>query len=447
MSVPTTTDKTDKTVKSRIDALYRRPGRLTLRVMTGPGAGETFVLSKNRVVVGRSRTADVTLEHPSVSAAHFELRVGDDGIEVRDLSSTNGVFVGRLRVYHAVLGAGVVISAGECDIEIVSVDEIDVAVSEEEQLGPIVGSSPAMREMFALIRKIAKTPLDVLVLGETGTGKELVSRTIHALSDRGAGPLVTLDCGTLARTLTEAAIFGYKKGAFTGAEVDTPGYVEKADQGTLFIDELGELPLDLQVRLLRVLDRREVVRLGETQLRTVDMRVVAATNRDLERMVADGSFREDLFFRLSRAKIEVPPLRCRGDDILRIAQSVVNGVAGERKMELSLSESARSAMLSYDWPGNVRELLGVVLVAAHVTASGTIAASDLRLGAPLNVQEMDRLCAMPYKKAHRELDRVYLARALRKARGSVAACSRNIKLSRTTLRRRLETLDLRFVDD
>ncbi|MCB1155616.1 sigma-54-dependent Fis family transcriptional regulator, partial [bacterium] len=221
------------------------------------------------------------IDHPSISGAHFELRLEGKGIELRDLDSTNGIWLGPNRVYHAAVGPGTAITAGECQITLSSVGDVEVPMYAEDRLGEMFGRSPAMREIFARIVKLARTPLDVLVTGETGTGKDLAARALHAASSRAKGPWVVLDCGTQGRALIEAVLFGYRRGAFTGADSDRAGFVEAAHGGTLFIDEVGELPLDLQVRLLRVLDRREVTRIGETHQRTVDIRVVAATNRDL----------------------------------------------------------------------------------------------------------------------------------------------------------------------
>ncbi|MCH9681761.1 MAG: sigma 54-interacting transcriptional regulator [Deltaproteobacteria bacterium] len=421
----------------------RRLGALTLRVLD---TGRTVSVARDRIIVGRSKTANLVLDHPSVSAAHLELCVRDHGVEIRDLGSTNGVRIGPVVLRSAVITPGTVISVGDCDVRLESANEVEVEVSTDECLGDMIGGSLAMREVFAKIRKIAQTPLDVLVVGETGTGKELACRAIHSLSDRRSRPLVTLDCGTLVRSLTEAAFFGYRKGAFTGADQDRPGYFEDADGGVLFIDEIGELPLDMQVKLLRALDRREVIRVGETQARTVDVRIVAATNRDLQRMVADGLFREDLYFRLSRARIELPPLRRRGNDVVRLARWFVAQVARHRHVRLTLADGAAEVLLRHPWPGNVRELANAMQYAAHTAEGEVVGVEDLVLGAPLSPAEIDRLCLLPYKAAHSELDRVYLARAMREAKGSRSACSRNVGISRTTLRRRLEALKIPSVD-
>lgn len=440
-------DPTDATRPSATtpNALYRRPGQLTLRVVSGPNTGAKLVTSKDRVIVGRSRTTDLTLDHSSVSAVHFELRVGAHGIELRDMNSTNGTRVGPLTVVHALVQPGVLISAGDCDVKIEAVDDIDIQVMTEGRLGAMLGSSPIMRETFAKIRSIAEMPLDALVVGETGTGKELASRAIHDLSNRRHGPFVTLDCGTLARSLTEAAIFGYKRGAFTGAEKDTSGFVERAEGGTLFLDEIGELPIDLQVKLLRVIDRREFVRIGDTELRTVDIRVVAATNRDLDKMVAEGKFREDLFHRLSQAKVELPPLRRRDEDILLLAEWRAQQIGDKRGIGISLSSAVKTTLLKHGWPGNIRELLNAIEYAAYATESGTI--STVHVEPIAAGQGVEQLCLLRYGEANAKWRKIYLSRALKRAKGSVAACSRLTGVPRTTLRRWLDEYEVYYIDD
>jgi len=440
------TDLTDATRPSPHQT-YRRPGQLTLRVVSGPTPSQPIVVAKDRIVIGRSRTADLVLDHPSVSSAHVELRVGSQGIEVRDLGSTNGTRIGRVSILHVRVEPGAIIAVGDCEVLIASVGEIEAPISSENRLGPMLGSSATIREVFARIRKIAATPLDVLITGETGTGKELATRAIHSLSDRSKRSMVTLDCSTLAKDLIEATIFGYRKGAYTGALADTAGYVETADGSTLFLDEIGELPLDLQAKLLRVLDLREVTRLGETRARTVDIRVVAATNRDLIKMVADGLFREDLYHRMSRARIELPPLRRRREDIYPLAQFFVDEVARARDVKIELHDKTKELLENYPWPGNVRELLNAMRYAAHTVEGSTITLEDIILGGPLTASEIDRLCALPYKKAHFEFDRVYLPRALRAAKGIQAVCARNIDIARSTLRRHLKTMNMFSIDD
>ena len=420
---------------------WRRPGRISLTVIKGPGVGQRLTVDRTRVVIGRSRTADVVISHPSVSGAHFELRLQDEGIELRDLESTNGTWLGSSRVHHATVWPRTTIRAGECQIALSSVEDVEVPVSAENQLGEMYGRSPVMRELFASLSKLAATPLDVLVTGETGTGKELAAQALHQYSSRVHGPWVVLDCGTQGPTLIEAVLFGYRRGAFTGAEADRPGLIETAHGGTLFIDEVGELPLDLQVKLLRALDKREVTRIGETQPRKVDIRVVAATHRNLVEMVAKGAFREDLLFRLSQAQVEMPPLRSRSDDVVFLAERFLEGVARAQGTERRLSEESKRELLLHRWRGNVRELKNIVERDGYLADGPEV---SIRLVPTVVTADsgLERLCGLRYQEMRDEVDRVYLARAMADADGKIAVAAKRIGVDRGTLRSRLKELGL-----
>ena len=282
------------------------PGRdaLDLHVVAGPDLGLCFALAHEPRVLGRSHAADLRVRDPAISGRHVEIWVVEAGVELRDLGSTHGTHHAGRPVEHARLELGDSFAAGES--RFVLARRPDRAQPARARWGELDGASPAMAELYARLAALAPTPLDVLILGETGTGKERTARTLHARSGR-AGPLVVLDCGAMSASLAEATLFGVGKGAFTGADRDRPGVVEAAEGGTLLIDEVGELPLALQVKLLRVLDNREVCRLGEPERRRrVDVRVVAATHRELEAEVAAGRFRQDLYFRLARATVRLP---------------------------------------------------------------------------------------------------------------------------------------------
>jgi DNA-binding NtrC family response regulator len=314
------------------------------------------------------------------------------------------------------------------------------------------GTSPAMRELSAQVGALGPAPLDVLIEGETGTGKELTARAIHDASRR-RGPFVVLDSGALSPSLAEATIFGVRKGAFTGADRDQVGVFEAANQGTLFIDEVGELPLDLQVKFLRALDNREVNRLGEPgQQRRVDVRVVAATHRDLRRTVAAGEFREDLYYRLARAVIRTPPLRERGDDIVALAEFFLDNSCREYGLTLSLSREAVAAIRRHTWPGNVRELRNVIEEAAHRTRSGEIAAQSLRIGPEPGFGGITGLTVQPralgvtgtqnYRQVHADVDRWLLPEVLEASAGNLSQAARSLGISRDTLRSRLRELGI-----
>jgi DNA-binding NtrC family response regulator len=303
---------------------------------------------------------------PAVSRLHFEIEVDAWGHRLRDLGSTNGTFVDGYRVGDLYLQDGSRIRVGGTEIAFgLTGQEREVPAQSGDRFGPLFGVSVAMREVFALLGKVAPTDATVLVEGETGTGKELVAQALHDESKRRGGPFVVLDCASVAANLLESELFGHEKGAFTGATERRVGRLEEADGGTLFIDELGELPLELQPKLLRVLETREVRRLGGRQVIPVDLRVVAATHRDLAREVNEGTFREDLYYRLAVVRVRVPPLRERREDIPGlVAHFIRRGLAGDpargEALVDSLSPATRDRLLRHPWPGNVRELRNVV---------------------------------------------------------------------------------------
>ena len=252
----------------------------------------------------------------------------------------------------------------------------------------IIGSCPAMQEMYSKIRKVAPTDSNVLIQGESGTGKELVARALHNLSRRAKAPLISVNCAAIPETLIESELFGHEKGAFTGASAGRAGLVEAADGGTLFLDEIGELPLEAQARLLRVLQEGEIRRVGSVQSQKVDVRLIAATHRDLKTLAKTGQFREDLYYRLHVIALKLPPLRERGNDVLEIAKAFL-ARQGERMSsdEMRFSRDAEQAIRHYSWPGNVRELENAIERAAILSESPEIDAE--LLGIDIELDELD----------------------------------------------------------
>jgi PAS domain S-box-containing protein len=248
-------------------------------------------------------------------------------------------------------------------------EEVNVAMN----FGRIIGRSPALKNMLTQIDAVAQTPVSVLILGESGVGKELVARAIHARSGRSEAPLVKVNCASIPKELFESEFFGHVKGAFTGAHRDRVGRFQLADGGTIFLDEVGEIPLELQGKLLRVLQESEFERVGDDITRSVDVRVIAATNRDLERLVVNGDFREDLFYRLSVFPIEVPPLRNRPEDVLQLAQHFLEQSCAELgRQPFKLTQRQAAEIQAYDWPGNVRELKNVIERAVILSKGSTL---------------------------------------------------------------------------
>jgi transcriptional regulator with GAF, ATPase, and Fis domain len=355
---------------------HLRKSRLV--VVTGADQGREVVLDKPHLTGGRSMINDLCLNDKAVSGTHFEIIVQDEGYRLRDLDSTNGTYVGELRIKEIYLRPGTRFKVGHSEVVFVpQADFVDIPLSAQDIFGEMLGASVPMREIFALLEKIAATDLRVLITGETGTGKEMVARAIHQASERRGKPLVTLDCGAIPRELTESTLFGHEKGSFTGAVNQHRGVFEQAQGGTLMLDEIGELPLELQPKLLRVLENQELKRVGGDRLIKTDVRVFAATNRNLRMMVNAGTFREDLYFRLSVITVELPTLRERREDVPLLAEFFLRPVAARRKLDMSFAPDALRALCSHPFPGNVRELRNVVERAAALCDGPIIERRDI----------------------------------------------------------------------
>ena len=319
------------------------------------------------------------------------------------------------------------------------------AVERPYSFGDFLGESPAMQQVYSIIDRVASSSVDVLVTGETGTGKELVARAIHARSRRSSGPFVPVDCGAIPDTLMESELFGYERGAFTGANARRMGLVESADSGTLFLDEVGELPLPLQAKLLRVLQERRVRRVGARQENAVDVRVVAATSRPIDQMMTQGSFRRDLFYRIAVVLIDLPPLRARGDDIGLLAEFFANRAAQEMGRTIGgLSTDVYQVLKNYQWPGNVRELQNVVRRAIALTRSPTAGLDDLpdevvAAAGRVAGAEASAVGFFGQRAEHvARFERQYLADLLTRHLGDVSAAARESRLPRGTLYRLLK---------
>ncbi len=301
---------------------------------------------------------DLLLADPTVSSVHAEIVATPQGFRIRDLGSTNGTTVGGVRVVECFLDDGAVVKLGEVELGFrLGKDKVSQPIAEVTELHGAVGTSPAMRAIFSRIDRVAKTDATVMIHGETGTGKEVVAWSIYEASKRADKPFVVVDCGSIAPTLIESELFGHEKGSFTGAHQRRVGAFERANGGTLFLDELGELSLELQPKLLRALERREVQRVGGDRPLAVDVRIIAATNRDLRSMVARGEFREDLYYRLAVVTIELPPLRERKEDVPVLVDHFLAGMGLDRG---ALPAGAMERFLEHPWPGNARELKNAV---------------------------------------------------------------------------------------
>jgi two-component system response regulator HydG len=306
----------------------------------------------------------------------------------------------------------------------------------------IIGQSEAMQSVFDLIRKVAGTEANVLVLGENGTGKELVARAVHRRSDRADGPFVTADLGALSPSLFESELFGHVEGAFTGAESDRAGRFETADGGTLFLDEIGNIPMELQKKLLTVLQRREVTRVGDVEARPIDIRLVCATNQPIYERMDEEDFRQDLLFRINTVEIELPPLRERGNDVIRLAQHFLDEYADKYDATTDgFTEEARAALQGYHWPGNVRELKHTIERAVILSESAEIAPNDLRFSAPSPESVSDTDASFDTLNLD-DLEQTAVRQALSKHGGNVSQAAEELGISRRALYRRIEKYGL-----
>jgi transcriptional regulator with GAF, ATPase, and Fis domain len=364
---------------------------------------------------------------------------------VRDWGALNGTRLENVRIRDADLPADATLSLGDSIVRVRAVAPHEqIVVPMIPAFGSLAGTSVAMRKLFALLEKVAASDINVLIEGESGTGKELVANEIVQRSTRADKAFIVVDCGAISPNLVESELFGHVRGSFTGADRDRVGAFEAADGGTVFLDEIGELPLELQPKLLRALEAREIRRVGETRPRKVNVRVVSATNRDLEREVNRARFREDLYFRLSVINVRVPPLRERLDDLLILIR-VFLAALGTADQERLFSPAVLAEMSQHDWPGNVRELRNyvertVVLQTASPTmrrsapSSSSVAPSSVDIGTPFKIAK---------DAAVDTFERAYLGALLESAGGNMSKAARMAGMDRMYLHRLVQKHGLR----
>jgi len=406
-----------------------------LVVVRGPDAGRWAPVGMEQMVVGSAPTTQLKLQDPTVSRHHFVLRTTPDGYLITDLGSTNGTRLDRRRIQSAYLTVGDSIEIGNTQLRLEGGDaRVEIAMSTRESFGRLLGRSVAARRVFALLERVAAEPATVLISGESGTGKDLAAEALHEASPRAAERFVVVDCGALVDNLLESELFGHVKGAFTGARESRIGRFEHAHRGTLFLDEVGELSRELQPKLLRALERREIRRVGEVEPRPVDVRIIAASNRDLRLAVNKGLFREDLFHRLNVVAIRLPPLRERMEDVPLLAEHFWREF--RRNPTEQLPQSLLSAFLSHDWPGNVRELRNKVERAALMVEAGRV--SDPISG----IGEVELGGQFPFRAAKgvvvERFERLYCRMLLDRARGNISEAARLASMNRAYLTRLLQ---------
>jgi transcriptional regulator with GAF, ATPase, and Fis domain len=440
-------------------ALLVRP-----RVSWTDGTGHHTKTIDGRTIVGSAQSSGIVIADPTVSRLHAELEQKADGLWVRDLGSRNGTFVEGLQILAARVPDKGRIKLGGTEL-VVDQDPSQrraVEVWPNDHFGRLVGTSAKMRELFANLGRISPMDASVLIQGETGTGKELVARAIHDASPRVSKPFIVVDCAALPENLLDAELFGHTKGAFTGAIGARIGAIEAAEGGTVFLDEIGELPISMQPKLLRVLESHTVRRVGETTYRSVDVRFISATHRDLLTMVNDNEFREDLYFRLSVIPVSVPPLRARLEDIERLVNHFLGGAS-------SVSPELMRELINRPWRGNVRELRNFVDRARALGASEALALSAAGQreeetpapGARVSLQAIPNGVLTPpaafkpddaqmFEQAYKDFreawidagEKEYVRRLLARHTRNVAAAAREAEIDRTYIYRLIRKHEL-----
>jgi DNA-binding NtrC family response regulator len=404
----------------------REPAPIRVEATHGPGKGAQRVLERGTLIVGGDASADLRLDDPAVSRRHAQLELLYGAVHVRDLGSRNGTRYLGAKVQDARVPLGGSVVVGRTTLSLAPLDEGQPSASDRDELFGLVGRSAPMRRLFGLLERVGPTDATALILGESGTGKDHVARAVHALSRRSHGPFVVLDCAALAPGLVESELFGHARGAFSDAAKARAGALEQAHGGTLLLDEIGELPLALQPKLLRFLERRELKRLGENQVRKVDVRVLAATHRPLEQEVSAGRFRQDLYFRLAVALVVVPPLRQRADDIPLLAALFAQRLGGP---EAKLPPATVATLQCEAWPGNVRELRNAVERALSLGSAKAPAAAGP--GGAFNFHQAR-------EQLLEQFEREFLESLLKRHVGNTSAAAREAGMARSHFYRLLE---------
>jgi two-component system response regulator HydG len=404
-------------------------GRYRVTVLQGQDTGSSLEidgLQPLRLLVGQSPTCALRLTDGQVSRRHVALQVMERWLRVTDLGSKNGTWINGVRTMDALLAGGERVRVGETTLQVQLLEsDTLLELPPEMRFGRVIGASPAMRKLYPLLQRVAAASVPLIIEGETGTGKELLAESIHEQAPRASGPFVVFDCTAVSPSLVESALFGHEKGAFTGAVASHKGVFESADGGTLLIDEIGDLELALQAKLLRAIERSEVLRVGGDRWIRVDVRVIAATRRDLDAEVQAKRFRDDLFFRLNVARVELPPLRAREGDVGVLARHFWRALGDDVE---SLPADFLGRLESYSWPGNVRELYNLV---SRRRALGELAPAEPEAASPQRsaVSGEDIFTGLlaqdlPFIRARDQLlesfERRYVERALKRFGGNVS---------------------------
>jgi two-component system, NtrC family, response regulator GlrR len=427
---------THDATRVRRPSTVARYTKLRVTVTRGKDAGSWVEVAGSPVRVGTASSNDLALSDDTVSRHHCEIELLSGALRVRDMGSTNGVAVGGVRLFDGVVAENARLMLGDTELTVTPLAEtIDREQASVDRFGDVIGRAVRMRELFADLARIAPLEVTLLIEGETGTGKDLCAESVHAASPRAEGPFVVFDCAAVAPTLVEAELFGHERGAFTGAQNARPGLFEQANGGTIFLDEIGELPKDLQPKLLRALEKRQVRRVGATKTTDVDVRVVAATNRNLRAEVQRGAFREDLYFRLAAAHVLVPPLRDRMDDLPLLVEHFLSRERPPGRVD-DVPPHVWDLFRAHRWPGNVRELRNAVQRLAinpdrpiREPVTGDVPAPARSPDEPLLPLQIAR------REASDAFERAYLKAALAKSGGNVTRAAAMAEVSRQMMQK------------
>ena len=422
---------------------YELVQRFRITVLEGSDTGKTVEAERATIKIGTHPSADLVLSDRAASRFHCEVSIEGKRAVIRDLGSTNGTMVDSVHVIHAGLNAGSIITVGRTRIRFeLGTDSIKVALSDSDSFEFLIGSSIPMRALFKQLEQIAPTDTTVLLTGETGTGKEVTAESIHRRSSRNQNPLIVVDCGSIPPNLIESELFGHEKGAFTGADRVRHGAFEAAHSGTLFLDEVGELSPELQPKLLRAIESREFRRIGSSQYRPCDVRIIAATNRNLRADVNAKRFRADLFYRLAVIELRLPALRERLPDMPKLVEYFLAAMPDSRRPELAFLRKMEfiEHLVRHNWPGNVRELRNYIERCAALTETPPLATDPTRWAPSVNTNLAFRSAREQWTYS---FERKYLEEILAKHNGNVAAAARAADLDRIYFYRLLWRHNLR----
>ena len=432
MTTPKQRNTEWRTKALSVTARAREVAQFRVEVIAGPDHGLQMCSLGAELAIGTAPENQLILTDGTVSRHHCQIAASEDGFQLRDLESTNGTTLGGYRVVAAYLEPGAVLGLGQTLLRFdVTHAQVIEPLSGQTRLGEVLGESPAMRRLFFVLDRAIGAETSVLLEGETGTGKTLIAETLHAHGARAGKPFVVVDCGAVSAPLIESALFGHERGSFTGAIDRKRGMFEAANGGTIFIDEIGELPLELQPRLLRVLESKTVTPIGSSRSLKLDVRILAATNRDLRAEVNRGTFRSDLFYRIATLRVRVPPLRERPEDLALLVDQFYRELSGT---DDAPPGELIAAALRHRWPGNVRELRNFV---ERSVVLGNVAAADQPLGAPA-AGEAAPSFRDAKARATSAWEATWLAELVQRYGGNLSRAARAAQMDRNHLRELLQ---------